>query len=81
MQAQILNLLIELQNKLNLSMIFITHDLYVVRHIADNIAVMHHGEVVEYGSAESICGNPQESYTQQLIAATPTWPLVNNALA
>ncbi len=80
-QAQILNLLIELQNKLNLSMIFITHDLYVVRHIADNIAVMHHGEVVEYGSAESICGNPQESYTQQLIAATPTWPLVNNALA
>lgn len=80
-QAQILNLLIDLQNKLNLSMIFITHDLYVVRHIADNIAVMHHGEVVEYGSAESICGNPQESYTQQLIAATPTWPLVHNALA
>jgi peptide/nickel transport system ATP-binding protein len=80
-QAQILNLLIDLQNKLNLSMIFITHDLYVVRHIADNIAVMHHGEVVEYGSAESICDNPQESYTQQLIAATPTWPLANNALA
>lgn len=80
-QAQILNLLIELQDTLNLSMIFITHDLYVVRHIADNIAVMHRGEIIEYGTADSVCGNPQESYTQQLIAATPTWPMADNALA
>jgi peptide/nickel transport system ATP-binding protein len=80
-QAQILNLLLELQDRLQLSMIFITHDLFVVRHMADNIAVMHAGELIEYGPAESICGDPQESYTQQLIAATPTWPIVDNALA
>ena len=80
-QAQILNLLIELQNKLQLSMVFITHDLHVVRHMADNIAVMHEGELIEYGPAELICKKPQEKYTQQLIAATPTWPIANNALA
>jgi peptide/nickel transport system ATP-binding protein len=80
-QAQILNLLIDIQDKLQLSMIFITHDLYVVRHVADNIAVMHAGELIEYGAAESLCDNPQENYTQQLIAATPTWPIADNPLA
>jgi peptide/nickel transport system ATP-binding protein len=80
-QAQILNLLLELQDQLQLSMIFITHDLFVVRHMADNIAVMHAGELIEYGPAECICDNPQEIYTQQLIAATPTWPIADNALA
>lgn len=80
-QAQILNLLNDLQKRLNLSLIFITHDLSVVRHMADNIAVMHHGKIVEYGEALSICDQPQEKYTQQLIASTPTWPIVNNTLA
>lgn len=80
-QAQILNLLLELQDRLHISMIFITHDLFVVRHMADNIAVMHAGELIEYGPAETICMNPQETYTQQLIAATPTWPIADNALA
>jgi oligopeptide transport system ATP-binding protein len=80
-QAQILNLLVELQQKLNLSMIFITHDLAVVRHIADDIAVMHKGEVIEYGPALDICDRPQQNYTQQLIAAIPAWPITNNRLA
>ena len=80
-QAQILNLLVELQQKLHLSMIFITHDLAVVRHIADDIAVMHKGEIIEYGNALQICDRPQKSYTQQLIAAIPSWPITNNRLA
>jgi len=80
-QAQILNLLVDLQQKLNLSMIFITHDLAVVRHIADDIAVMHAGEIIEYGPAVKICDQPQENYTQQLIASTPTWPITDNRLA
>lgn len=80
-QAQILNLLVELQQKLNLTMIFITHDLAVVRHIADDIAVMHDGEIIEYGAALRICDQPQENYTQQLIASTPTWPISDNRLA
>lgn len=80
-QAQILNLLVELQQKLHLTMVFITHDLAVVRHIADNIAVMHHGEIVEYGTAIQVCDQPQQNYTQELIASTPTWPITNNRLA
>jgi peptide/nickel transport system ATP-binding protein len=80
-QAQILNLLVELQQKLHLSIVFITHDLTVVRHIADYIAVMHKGEIVEYGHALQICDYPQQNYTQQLIASTPTWPITNNRLA
>jgi len=80
-QAQILNLLVDLQLKLNLSMVFITHDLAVVRHIADDIAVMHQGEVIEYGPAVQVCDQPQENYTQQLIASTPTWPVEQNRLA
>lgn len=80
-QAQILNLLVELQQKLKLTMVFITHDLAVVRHIADDIAVMNQGEIIEYGKAVAICDHPQENYTQQLIASTPTWPIQENGLA
>lgn len=80
-QAQILNLLVELQQKLHLSMVFITHDLTVVRHIADRIAVMHKGEIIEQGTALQICDQPQKNYTQQLIASIPTWPITDNRLA
>jgi ABC-type glutathione transport system ATPase component len=80
-QAQILNLLVELQQKLELSIIFITHDLSVVRHIADQIAVMYKGEIIEYGPALQICDKPQQNYTQQLIAAIPSWPIKDNRLA
>lgn len=80
-QAQVLNLLVDLQDKLKLSIIFITHDLAVVRHLANDIAVMHQGEIIEYGDAVQICDHPQKNYTQELIASTPTWPILDNRLA
>lgn len=72
-QAQIINLLIDLQRRLGIAMIFISHDLTVVKHISHNIAVLHNGEVVEYGNALQVFHNPQHTYTQRLIAATPSW--------
>jgi len=70
-QSQILNLLLELRNELDLTMIFISHDLSVVRYIADNIAVMHQGRIVEYGEAEEIFNAPQHAYTRTLLNAIP----------
>lgn len=70
-QSQILNLLRKLSRELNLTMIFISHDLAVVRYIADRIAVMQNGEIVELGEADEIFNNPQHEYTQQLLAAIP----------
>jgi dipeptide transport system ATP-binding protein len=70
-QAQVLNLLAELQSKLNLAYLFISHDLTVVRHIADDIMVMYLGRVVEQGPAAQIFANPQHPYTQALLSATP----------
>lgn len=70
-QSQILNLLLKLRSELDLTMIFISHDLSVVRFLADNIAVMNAGKIVEYGPAEEVFDNPQDSYTQKLLAAIP----------
>jgi len=70
-QAQILLLLKELQKEMNLSYIFISHDLRVVRHIADEMVVMSAGKVVEQGKVVDIYNNPQQSYTQQLLNAIP----------
>lgn len=70
-QSQILNLLLKLRNELELTMIFISHDLSVVRYISDNIAVMHRGKMVEYGEAEELFNNAQHPYTQKLIEAIP----------
>jgi len=70
-QAQVLNLLVNLQTKLNLAYLFISHDLTVVRHIADDIMVMYLGRVVEQGPAKEIFANPQHPYTQALLSATP----------
>lgn len=70
-QAQILLLLKSLQKEMGLSYIFISHDLRVVRHIANDIVVMHKGKVVEQGAVESIYTSPQQSYTQQLLQAIP----------
>lgn len=68
-QAQVVNLLMDLQQKLGLSMLFIAHDLAVVRHIADRIGVMYLGKLVEVAAAESLYTNPRHSYTQALLSS------------
>nr|WP_309598716.1 oligopeptide/dipeptide ABC transporter ATP-binding protein [Vibrio casei] len=70
-QAQILNLLLVLQREMNLTLIFIAHDLSVVRHVSDNIAVMYLGKIVEYGDAQTIYQQPKHPYTQSLLSAIP----------
>jgi len=71
-QAQILNLLASLVKKMGLSLIFIAHDLSVVKHISDRIAVMYLGKIVELGSAVDVIERPQHPYTRALISAIPT---------
>ncbi len=70
-QAQVLNLLAELQERLKLAFVFISHDLSVVRHIADDVMVMYLGRVVEQGSRDAIFAAPKHPYTQALLSATP----------
>ena len=70
-QAQVLKLLVELRDKLSLSMIFITHDLRVAAQICDRIAIMQRGEVVEHGVTAEIFAAPQHPYTQRLLSAVP----------
>ncbi|AAL51619.1 hypothetical protein P053_01269 [Brucella abortus 01-4165] len=70
-QAQVLNLLSDLQEEFGLTYVFISHDLSVVRYIADDVMVMYFGEVVEYGSRDDVFNNPQHDYTKKLFAATP----------
>ena len=70
-QAQVLNLLRELQRKTGVSLLFITHDMRVVRHMADRVGVLHHGRLVEEGRAEDIIAHPRDPYTQALIDAIP----------
>lgn len=70
-QAQILNLLIELQRKEGIAMLFISHDLAVVERVADRIAVMYQGKIVEEAETERLISSPQHSYTKALLAAVP----------
>jgi microcin C transport system ATP-binding protein len=70
-QAQILKLLKELQAKMGMAMLFITHDLGIVRKIADDVCVMQKGHIVEAGPVEKVFGNPQHAYTKALLAAEP----------
>ncbi|MBD2457415.1 ABC transporter ATP-binding protein [Nostoc sp. FACHB-87] len=71
-QAQVLNLLKELQDEFQLTYIFISHDLSVVKFMSDRILVMNRGQIVEQGTAESIYREPKQAYTQKLIASIPT---------
>ena len=70
-QAQVLNLLADLQDEFQLTYVFISHDLSVVRYIADEVMVMYFGEAVEYGPRDEVFSDPKHSYTKTLFAATP----------
>lgn len=70
-QAQVINLLEDLREKYDLSYLFISHDLSVVSHIADRVAVMNGGKIVEQGPTKDIINHPRDPYTQELIAAVP----------
>jgi len=70
-RAQILDLLSELQADFGLTYIFVAHDIGVVRHVSDRIAVMHNGKIVEEGPADEVCERPRDAYTKQLLAAVP----------
>ena len=70
-QAQILNLLDELKTRMNMGMLFITHDFGVVADIADNVVVMFRGEIVESGTKDAVLGNPQHPYTKALLDCVP----------
>jgi len=70
-QAQIVNLLDDLQDEMGLTYVFVAHDIGVVRHISDRIAVMNHGKIVETGEADQVCEHPRDDYTKKLLAAVP----------
>jgi len=70
-QGAVLNLVRELQRELSLSMLFISHNLAVVRYVADYVAVMYQGRIVEHGPAERVLLNPEQPYTRELLAAVP----------
>lgn len=70
-QAQILKLLDELRNRFDLTYLFISHNIEVVRYFCDDISVMHQGKIVEFGRAKEVCDNPHHAYTRRLIEAVP----------
>lgn len=70
-QAGILNLLLDLQQRFGLSYLFVSHDLSVVKHLAHQVAVMYRGAIVEQGTADTVFANPQHEYTRKLLAAVP----------
>ncbi len=73
-QAQIVDLLLEVRRAWGLGVLFISHDLGVVRHVSDHVVVVHAGRVVEAGPAEQVLGAPAHEHTRQLLAAVPRLP-------
>jgi ABC-type glutathione transport system ATPase component len=71
-RAQVLNVVMDLVEQLSLTLVFVSHDLSVVRRVCDRVAVMHQGQVVETGSTNEVYENPRHPYTQRLVAAVPT---------
>lgn len=80
-QAQILNLLKDLQDELNLTMLFISHDLPVIRQISDRVGVMQKGQLLEVASTEDLFTNPQHEYSQHLISLMPEFKGLRDKLA
>lgn len=70
-QARVLDLLIDIQRRTGVAYLFISHDLMVVRHICHRVAVMYHGEIVEFGDGDRVTSQPDHPYTQRLLAASP----------
>lgn len=70
-QAQVINLLLQLKRSLDLTLLFISHDLSVVRHLCDRVVVMHHGKIVERGTVSEVFAQPKQPYTQMLLKAVP----------
>ena len=70
-QAQVINLMMDLQDEFDLTILFIAHDLSVVKHISTEVAVMYLGELVEYNSTKKIFNNPQHDYTKKLLTSIP----------
>ena len=77
-KAQIINLLKDLQEKFNLTLLFISHDLSVVEHLSDSVAVMYLGKIVEAGASKNVFNNPQHPYTEALLSAVPKGFLSKN---
>jgi len=77
-QAQVLDLLADLQEELGLAYLFISHDLGVIRHVSDEVLVLHHGEAVEYTNAEDLFASPKHQYTRSLLNSVPRLPSAHN---
>lgn len=78
-QAQVLNFMQDIQKELNLTYLFISHDLGIIRHICDRIGIMYKGRFVEEGTPEDIFNNPQHIYTKRLVSAIPDIDPTNRA--
>ena len=70
-QARVMELFIEIQERTGVAYLFVSHDLAVVRHLSHRVAVMYHGEIVEWGDGEQVTGAPEHPYTQRLFMAAP----------
>ncbi len=76
-QAQIINLLLELKHSMNLAMLFISHDLCILRHVSDEVAVMYQGEIVDFAETDKLFASPSHAYSKKLLAAIPQLPSYN----